>query len=75
MEHKEYLTIQEVCEVLKLSRWTVSDLIKSGKIKGSKIGKSYRVERKAIDDFINDMAVQGGNHERSNFNQRHEYSD
>jgi excisionase family DNA binding protein len=57
MEHKEYLTIQEVCEVLKLSRWTVSDLIKSGKIKGSKIGKSYRVERKAIDDFINDMAV------------------
>lgn len=57
MERKEYLTIKEVCEVLKLSRYTVSDLIKSGKIKGSKIGKSYRVERKAIDDFINDMAV------------------
>ena len=57
MEYKEYLTIKEVCEVLKLSRYTVSDLIKAGKIKGSKIGKSYRVERKAIDDFINDMAV------------------
>jgi len=57
MERKEYLTIKEVCEVLKLSRYTVSDLIKSGKIKGSKIGKSYRVERKAIDDFINDTAV------------------
>ncbi len=53
----EYLTIKEVCGVLKLSRYTVADLIKSGKLKGSKIGKSYRVERAAIDDFINDMVV------------------
>jgi excisionase family DNA binding protein len=48
----EYLTIKEVCEVLKISRWTAESMIKDGRLRASKIGKSYRIKRSDIDNFV-----------------------
>lgn len=53
----DYLTIKEVCEVLKVSRWTVADLIEAGTLKASKVGASYRVKRSDIEVMFEENVV------------------
>ena len=43
------LTVENICELLQVSRPIVDNLLATGVIKSVKIGKSYRV---AADDFI-----------------------
>jgi len=52
MPENEYLTIQEVCKVLKVSRITVYRWIKSGKLSAYKAGKQYRIEKSHLDNFV-----------------------
>lgn len=46
----DYLTVFEICEILKVSRGRVDRLLKSGALPGAKVGGQYRV---AADDFVN----------------------
>ncbi len=45
----EYLTVFEICDILKVSRGRVDRLLKSGALPGAKVGGQYRV---AADDFV-----------------------
>ena len=45
-------TLDEVADILKLTKRTLYSYIKSGKLKASKIGKYWRVSSKALQDFI-----------------------
>lgn len=47
-----FLTIKEVCVVLKVSRFTVSNLIQSGKLKAHKIEKQYRIKKEDINQYL-----------------------
>ena len=48
----EYYNTEEACMLLKLGRTTVYKLLKSGKLKSTKVGKSYRILGQDIKDFM-----------------------
>ncbi len=48
----EVMTIPEVAEYLKVTRQTVHRLMKDGKIKAFKIGRSTRILKSELDKFI-----------------------
>ena len=45
-------TIDEVVEITKLSKRTINRHLKSGLLKGNKIGNSWRFTQKQVDDYI-----------------------
>jgi len=52
MKNKQYYTGPEVAKLLGISRIAVFKQIKQGKIKASKIGRNYIIERKDIESLI-----------------------
>ena len=52
MDKKKLLTIEEVAEVFGLSPKTVRHWLWTGKLKGIKIGGSWRVRPEALEEFI-----------------------
>ncbi len=48
----EVMTIPEVAEYLKVTRQTVHRLLKDGRLKAFKIGRSTRILRSELDKFI-----------------------
>lgn len=49
---QELLTVPEVAKELRLSKYTIREYIKSGKLKASKLGKGFRVKRGEMTDFV-----------------------
>lgn len=47
------LTVEEAAKILSLHPFTVLKLIKSKKLRASKIGRVYRIRESAIEDFLN----------------------
>jgi len=54
----EVMTIPEVAEYLKVTRQTIHRLMKDGKIKAFKIGRSTRILRSEIERFIQEQMKQ-----------------
>lgn len=52
----EVYTIDEVCEILKLTRRTLYTYIKNGDLKASKVGRSWRVSAAALQEFLEQKA-------------------
>ena len=54
----EILTINQCAELLKVSPWTIYDLVSSerqpGKIFAKKVGRSWRILRQEIDRFLSE---------------------
>lgn len=48
----EVMTIPEVAEYLKVTRQTIHKLIKAGKLKAFKIGRSTRILKSEVEGFI-----------------------
>lgn len=46
------LTTDQVAERLQVNEQTVRALIKSGELRGKKVGKFYRVEPGALDNYL-----------------------
>jgi excisionase family DNA binding protein len=46
------LTIKEVCEMLRISKFTAYRWIKSGRLKASQIGKKYLFKEEDIKDLL-----------------------
>ena len=51
--NKEYLSIEEACNLIGISRMTLHRLLKAGKIRHKKIGRRTIITKGAIDQFIN----------------------
>ncbi len=58
MPVSELLTVEEVAEYLRVSIYTVREMIKSGKLPGVKLGKSYRIKRADVEKLVNTEAQQ-----------------
>ena len=52
MNNNEFLTVEQVAELLQVHWQTVLNYIKSGKLKAIRLGKGYRIPKKAIDHFV-----------------------
>ena len=53
------LTVQELCDYLKVHRSTVYRLLKRGQIPGFKIGSDWRFNREAIDQWRLGLTAEG----------------
>lgn len=51
-DHSDYLTPYDVADELGLSLTTVYNLLRAKKIPGSKIGKSWRIPKDALEEVI-----------------------
>ena len=51
----EVFTVEDLMEYLSIGRTTAYRLLRSGKIKTLKIGKLYRIPKKAIDDYVDSV--------------------
>ena len=49
---EEIFSLEQVAKMLDVSERTVTRQIKAGKLKGFKVGKSWRFRSEAVDDFI-----------------------
>jgi putative molybdopterin biosynthesis protein len=52
MEKHEFLTAEEVAEMLKVNIMTIYRYIKADKIKAHKIGKNFRIEKSEFEAFL-----------------------
>ena len=46
------LTFEEVREYLRIGRNAMTDLLKTGKLKGTKVGRQWRITKEALDEFL-----------------------
>lgn len=53
-ENNQFLTVEQVAELLQVHWQTILNYIKSGKLKAIKLGKGYRIDQKELDIFIKD---------------------
>ncbi len=51
-EERIVLTVEEVAIYLRTSIRTVRRLIREGELVGVKVGRSYRVTKSALDDYL-----------------------
>ena len=51
-ENMKLYTLQEVADVLRVSRQTIYNYVTAKRLKASKIGKEYRVTEEDLQDFI-----------------------
>jgi len=54
MEDERFYTIKEVAELLKVSDGGVRKWLKTGKLKGSKLGRIWRIKKSDLDEFVNE---------------------
>lgn len=52
MEEKKVYTVEEIQDILQVTKRTVYSYIKEGKLKAVKIGKYWRITDKALDEFL-----------------------
>ena len=49
---EEFLTFQEAMAILKVKRTRMYELLQTGKIKASKLGRLWRIERGSLNEFL-----------------------
>jgi len=54
MEDEKFYTIKEVAELLKVSDGGVRKWLKTGKLKGIKLGRIWRIKKSDLDEFVNE---------------------
>ena len=62
------LTTEEVAEKLKVSKYTVYEMIKRGKIQALRIGRVYRITENDLDEYLKSCltaAKEGEQNERT----------
>lgn len=52
-ENSAVLKVDELAHMLSISRNTAYELVRSGKIRSVKIGRTYRIPRSAVEDYLN----------------------
>jgi excisionase family DNA binding protein len=64
MNKQEFLTAEEVAEVLKVNIMTIYRYIKAGKLQAYKLGKNFRIDRKEFDRFLSSLKTNNDNQKK-----------
>ncbi len=54
------LTVNEVADLMRVSRMTVYRLIKDGSIAALRVGRSYRLREDDVDDYLSERYTAAG---------------
>ncbi len=52
MEDIEIMTAEEACEVLRIGHNAIYALLNSGRLKGYRMGRNWRIPRESVRQFI-----------------------
>ena len=58
-ENTAVLKVDELAKILSIGRNTAYELVRSGKIRSVKIGRTYRIPLTAVDDYLNSPVEDG----------------
>ncbi|GAA1280402.1 MULTISPECIES: helix-turn-helix domain-containing protein [Saccharothrix] len=56
----KFLTVAEVALVMRVSKMTVYRLVHSGELTAVRVGKSFRVPEKAVDEYLRNAYFDAG---------------
>ena len=51
-EYSDVLTVEEACEALRIGYNAIYDLLGSGKLKGYRNGRVWRIQKESIKQYI-----------------------
>lgn len=51
----DILTTEEIMELLNIGKNALYKLLASGKLKAFRIGRNWKIPRKSVDEYIDDM--------------------
>jgi len=54
------LTVEEAASLLRVHRNTVKNLLRKGKLAGTKVGRSWRIQREVLMAFVAAGGARGG---------------
>jgi len=57
LEKEDVLTSREACELLRISRPTLRNLIKKGEISAFKIGNNWRIMRNELERYVKEKST------------------
>lgn len=67
-ERPDYLNVEETADLLRVSTQTIYNMIKSGRLKGTKFGREWRFLRKNIESLVHpDLAIAARNTSTESF--------
>ncbi|BAC17241.1 hypothetical protein [Corynebacterium efficiens YS-314] len=55
-----FLTVAEVAEIMRVSKMTVYRLVHSGELPAVRVGRSFRVQEKAVNDYLDSSFYEAG---------------
>ena len=59
IEQRSVLKVEDLAHMLSIGRNTAYELVRSGKIRSVKIGRTYRIPLTAVDDYLNSPVEDG----------------
>jgi len=63
--YDDMLTVDEACEALKIGHNTMYTLLRSGKLKGFRCGRIWKIPRAAVTEYVVEnakLSMKGGIH-------------
>ena len=54
-----FLTVQEVAELMRVSKMTVYRLVHAGELPAVRFGRSYRVPSNTVENYLRSAVVEG----------------
>ena len=51
-DYQDIMTVPEIAEILYIGKNRVSELLESGTIKGFRIGRVWKIPKKALEEYI-----------------------
>jgi len=51
----EFLSVEEIANILKVTKMTIYRYIKAGKLTAYKVGKDFRINKEEFDKFLNNI--------------------
>ena len=55
-----FLTVAEVAEIMRVSKMPVYRLVPSGELPAVRVGRSFRVHEKAVNDYLDSSFYEAG---------------
>lgn len=61
----EFLTVEEIAKILKVTKMTIYRYIKAGKLTAYKIGKDFRISKETLDNFLKQARTTNGDNKKN----------
>ena len=54
--YKDVLTVEDLCDILMIGRNHVYELLKTGKIAGFQLGRTWKIPKIAVEEYLKEQA-------------------